>query len=267
MTGLAVSLPAGEVQYLAPGFALTPLGPRDEAWWKQALVEPSACTDVFPWWSPGRGAHELNGRARALMWAEVCWRLPLTAREQRVQAEVLSLLARGYELEPRFAWPWREWLELLLLTGSPDSKLVTKVRAQAARATGPLVGYLRHDVRVALTGGWTLRVPGGFARAVEPDGVTLRLGDATRAIFVMTGSVDPDTKQAPPPKGTGERLERTVLKLDSAALVTPRDDGWQLVSNTVVPGAMAVVTVHFTEAERAWALETWRSIAHPAGRH
>lgn len=271
MTGLQVSLPAGDVQYLAPGFVLTPLGPRDEAWWHHAVAEPSSGTDLFPWWSPGEGVQELSGRALSLMWANVVWRTPLTDGERATHTQVLRLLAEGAAAEPAFAWPWREWLELFLLNGGtwPTPGLVNRVRERALKVapTVPLIGYLRHDVRVSVTGGWSVRVPGSFARAVEPDGVTLRLGDARRSVFLMTGGIDPNVKQALAPTGTGERLKWGHKKLDSAALVSPAGDGWQLVSNTIVPGAMAVMTVQFAEEEREWALRTWRSLAHPAARH
>lgn len=267
VTGLAVSLPVGDVQFLAPGFTLTPLGPRDEGWWRQAATDAASGVDLFPWWAPGRGAHEQLGRAQSLMWTKVAWRAPLTPGEQRMHDEVLALLAAGHAREPGLDWPWREWLELLALTSTPPgAALLQTVRAHASQAHGPLLGYLRHDVRVTLAGGWSVRVPGAFARALEPDGVTVRLGDGARTVFVMTGGTDPELKQAPLPKGTGERLRRTERKLDSAALVTPQAQGWQLVSNSVVPGELAVVTVQCPEADREWALQTWRSIAHPGWR-
>ena len=122
------------------------------------------------------------------------------------------------------------------------------------------IGYRRHDVWNALTGGWSLRAPGAFVGSVDGEGtwsafdgrmtlwfssfqVTDRDGRPTDAAAILHAR-DPE----------GERL-KVALKEDvpHRATLTTRDDGdgggtYRLLQVEVAgPGSLGVLTVAFAD--------------------
>lgn len=278
-TDIALSLPVGR-EYTHDGLFATPLGPRDAAWLDATCADGRAGFDVFPWSEPGTGAGYLLGRALVRMWTDVRWRTPAAtaAEERETLEEVIALLEAAYADDPRRAYPWREWAELLALLGR-DSLLATRaqLRAETAPLT-PAIGYRRREVRVTISGGWSLVVPGDFAERWDEQG-TWCAWDGRRTLWFTSFSMK--DAQGKDRSATVQETLAGLPKLEGdtatfvagdvhgvAALGRGTDQGvelQQLRAYAAVPANAAVLTLCFeTDAEREWAYEVWRSLRYAA---
>jgi hypothetical protein len=264
--GLQLSLPEGTT-FEHDGVVATPLGPRDHAWLVRAAKEPGAGADVFPWWDEGQGAAVLRNAALASMWIDVRWRRPANEDETRTLRGVVELLSRAHALEPD-ASPWREWSEILAHLGE-RSLHATSVHLRAERDRGrPEIGYRRRHVRVALSGGWSLRVPGDLGDTWDERGTWCGT-DGVRSVFFTSfeargsASSRATLEGLPPLDGEGEILATERGELH-ARLRFDRDEGARSAQAIAALGSHAAVgTIVFErEADREWALETWASLAH-----
>lgn len=162
---VAISLPT-DVTFEVDGAWATPLGPRSAAWVDAVREDPRTGIDLFPWWSSGTNAEHWRGRALSRMWTNVRWREPTDEGEAELLRRVDEELTRAYELSPALPLPWAEWAEIL-------EWLDEGARAEAARARAadtPSIGYRRRPVRVSLTGGWSVRIPGAMATSFDEEG-------------------------------------------------------------------------------------------------
>ncbi len=137
---------------------------------------------------------------------------------------------------------------------------------------GPLIGYRRRPVRVDLTDGWSIEIPGEMTEEWDEEGLwTAR--DTGRAIFFKSYRLSKDDGSKPATREIldgltlpeGRRIEhRKEGMIGRAALVVPDrrdDDGWRLAGHNVVDGGLAVCNVLFRDPdERDWAIATWRSL-------
>jgi hypothetical protein len=275
--GIDVCLPL-ECGFLLDADTRTALGPRDRAWWRAAAVDPRAGVEFFPWWEPGEGAGYWRGLALALMWSDVRWAPPRDEDEERTHRRVLDALARSHELDPSIPLPWREWAELLELGDEPEPR-AAEVRGRAALAPpGPPAGYLRDLVRVPLTGGWSIVVPGVLHRSWDEEGTFCASGGGRTVWFSSltlrrrgeAGRPDLDELRRHRPEEAVEAHERDEDGLVGAAWLRPYEEdgepGWMLATETAAPGRLGLATVCFERREdRDWALETWRSLALAGG--
>ena len=266
---LAVSMPLGR-QFEAPGAAITPLGPRGRAWFEAALEDPEEALDLFPWWSDGFDADYHLGRALTRMWMEVPWRPPVDGEERALLRNVADLLESAWRLDPARPYPWREWREILANLGDPPKP---EVEAGASGAGGPLVGYRRNRVRVSLSGGWSIRIPGSLKESTEDDG-RWAAWDPGRTIWFTSFHFAPlDGRQPPTPEslladfhpGPGERLPDPNDGLPRvASFGRTKENGrvlWRLEGRVALAGHMGVCDVFLEDkADRDWAVEVWRSI-------
>jgi hypothetical protein len=265
---LAIGLPM-DVSFEHPGFAKTPLGPRDRRWFEAVAEDPRRGIDLLPWWDAGRTASHHRGLALALMWTQVRWRAPHDDGERALLDRVLGALETAFQLEPHAAYPWSAWDELARIAGRAGP--VTEwVRRQAAAApSGPAIGYRRFPVRLQLTGGWSIRLPGSFSESWDDQG-TLCAWAEGRTVWFTSFTIR-GTPPAPDPEPADDgTLERRDGRLVSrATLKRSQEDGadyWQLQTVSNLEGARAVCTICFdAERDRDWALETWRSLENRAG--
>ena len=271
MRGLQMSLPEG-THFEHPGVLATPMGPRDLEWLERVAKDPRAGIDVLPWWHEGEGAETLLGAALAAMWIDVRWRAPLIESERRLFERVLGWLDRGQSLAPELEWPWREQSEMLERLGE-DSLRATRVHLRAsALPPAAAIGYRREHVRVALSGGWSIRVPGAFAERWEERGTWVGW-DATRSAWLnsleVRGSESTDETLAALPEieGEGELMgfERGPMRA-VARFAEGEEDGVRLVqlrAHAALGGHAAFGTIVVAKDEdREWALETWGSLLH-----
>ncbi len=272
--GLDVCLPAG-CGFLLDADTRTPLGPRRRAWWRAVAEQPERGVPFFAWWEPGEGAAYWDGLARALMWSEVRWAAPEDDAERETHRRVLHALARAYRLDPARPLPWREWAELLGYSGV-DAPGVAEVRRRAeGERDAPAIGYRRHAVRVPLTGGWSMALPGDLHRSFDDEG-TFCAHAGGRTVWFSSlrhrggRATSLDDLRARRRDGAVELHERDEEGLVGVASLGRHDEdgreGWMLATETASPGRVGILTICFDlEEDRAWALEAWRSLAHAGG--
>jgi hypothetical protein len=268
---LQLSLPEGTT-FEHDGLVATPMGPRDHAWLERAAKDPRSAIDVFPWWEEGETATVLRNAAISAMWIDVRWRAPLTDAERRSLLAVIQHLERGHALDPEVAWPWREWSELHELLGE-QSLAATRVHLRAQSAPPSAIGYRRRPVRVMLSGGWSIEVPGELAERWDERGA-LAGWDATRSIWFTSleargPRIDSETTLAglPALEGEGELLGLDRGELRAVARVSAiEEDGRQLtmVQAHAALGAHAAIGTFLLhrEGDRDWALESWATLEH-----
>lgn len=252
---IQLAMPLGH-SYLLDGIH-TPTGPRDLAWFRAVVEDPRRGVDFFPWWTRGKHAASLLGRARCQMWTEIRWRDPNTEDEEDAQYDVVTCLEDAWALDPSLDYPAREWCEL------DDAPREIVARAQAA--AGPRIGYRRHPVRVSLAGGWSVEIPGEFSEEWE-DGTWSGWHDGRTVWFdgyERDGVADELVESAP---AEGEVLRRRDGDVVKKAYLSRGDDGFVLATRNAVDGKLCISTIAFSsEDQRPWAIEAWASIRH-AGR-
>lgn len=271
-TGFSILLPEG-VEYAHSGLVATPLGPRDRAWLDRVARTPSAGRDVFAWWESGRGAHFHAGLARALAWTEARWRAPLDAHERTLLDRIVTALERAHGLDPTLELPWIEAAEIYELLGESSLRATRAgVLADAARKRGgrASIGYRRGAVRVTLSGGWSLVVPGDLAERWEEHGTWVGW-DRERTIWVSSMRAEGTTESAevlaglPELPGEGDllRMERGPI-VGHARFAAGEDEGKAVVvmrAHAACGPHVALGTFILPEnADRTWALETWGTL-------
>ncbi|MBI5531349.1 MAG: hypothetical protein HY898_01445 [Deltaproteobacteria bacterium] len=274
-SGFEVCMPMTH-HFEVDAFCRTPLGPRDRAWFDSVAADPSRGIDFFPWWEQGTSAGYHLGVALALMWNEVRWHAPENESERMVLQRVLDSLERAFKLDPSRAFPWAEWDELLQI--SRRKGCVSEwVHKQASHARpDPRIGYRRHPVKVMLTGGWSIRIPGSFSEEWDDRGTFCGWGDGRTVWFtgfVLGNGADmtPDEMVGNGPDDEGERFERRDGALVSRAVLCresdPDDTYWALKSDAAVPHRRAACTICFHDpSDRQWAMTTWQSLTHGSAR-
>jgi len=281
MRGLALFMPVGHA-YEHDGFAATVLGPRDEAWLRAAIADPKRAVDVFPWWSEGRDGRYYLDLARVHMWLEVRWRAPIDDEERATLDRVATWIERAHALDPALPIPWDEQAEILALL---EEESLRATRAQLKAASLPpgmhrAIGYRRGPVRVSLSGGWSLRIPGELAERWDERGTWVGWDERRSVWFTsMTlqaapGHPEPTTEEtlAGLPPLTGDdllTLERGDLH-GVACFVTEEHEG-QLLHRLEAhaaegPHAAVGTIVLRDETDREWALDTWASLARAPSR-
>jgi hypothetical protein len=264
------------------GPVVTPLGPRDDAWFAAVVRDPRRGIEHFPWWQEGINAPFYLGRALCQMWQEVRWRKPLNEDETNLLREVHDDLARARELDPTLACPWREWHELIGYLRAEDSDfqttvgnaLVEQIAARAGETpAGPSIGYRRRPVRVELAGGWSIEIPGDMAE--EWDEGTWSAWDGRRTVWCTAFNFQRRAGDRPTAEETlegmtleaGERLEHRGEKIIGRASLGPHEEDsrsmWRLSARSAVAGSAVLCNVFFNDvADRDWAIQTWRSLQH-----
>jgi hypothetical protein len=140
-------------------------------------------------------------------------------------------------------------------------------------------------VRVHLRrGGGSVEIPGTFGEEWEDNEQVLYAWDRTRAVWLSAYAMTPAADDGAAPSGPDavlaraeralrstthaaptERLEYRTERLSARAELRPNDAAndvrWVLHGLTASDRGVAVSTIYFdTDAERAWALDTWRSV-------
>jgi len=268
------------------GPILTPLGPRDLTWLDATAAD--AGRDFFPWWKPDPDAEFYRNRALTRLWCEFPWRPPLSEEEGELTDQIANDLATAYKLDPASELPWREWLEVLAaiendeddLTVSPTDPSLTEAvtqRAWEADGSAPPIGYRRQPLRLPLTNGWSIELPGHFARAWD-DPRTWSGWDATRTVWLhFAGFLKPDGSRPTPAEAVAvgrrslpEGAPVPGIDLEGlrgeAVFGEAEEDGrkvWRLSGITAADAQLVVCHVYTdAEANRDWAIQTWHSLRH-----
>jgi hypothetical protein len=279
---LMVSMPMGH-HYGHHGPIVTPLGPRDRAWLEAVAADPRRGLDLFPWPAAGIGAPFYLGRALCHMWRSIRWRTPLTEEEGELMMSTHLNLCRAFGLDPRLPYPWREWRELLDHIAAhfgylemQDEDLEPEIRRRAAAADGQPIGYRRAPVRVDLTGGWSIEIPGAMAEAWEEDG-RWSAWDGKRTVWFSSLSFTDKDGRKPPAEEIlesssspeGERLNWRGERVLGYAVLGPHEEEgermWHFAARGAVAGGLGLCNFFFHDrADSDWAVKTWQTLDHPA---
>ena len=275
--GFGILLPEG-IEYVHDGVVATPLGPRDRLWLERVAKSGREGRDVFAWWEPGLGAGYHAGLARALAWTEVRWRAPIDDRERALLDRIVTAIERAHGLDPARELPWVEAAEIYELLGESSLRATRAgVLAEAARKRvgARRIGYRRGPVRVSLSGGWSLVVPGELAERWEERGTWVGW-DRTRTVWMSSltaeGTRDTEVVLAGLPEIAGDgdllRMERGPI-LGHARFATDEEDGKRVVvmrAHAACGPHVALGTIVLPEdADRTWALETWGTLDRDDG--
>lgn len=281
----SVGLPAGH-GFHATGEVLTPLGPRPVAWLATAGANPR---DFFPWWNPDLDAAFYRNRALVRMWCDFPWRPPLTEAEGEVTDQIANDLTSAFKRDPAAELPWHEWQEVLHaiehdeegFTVAPAKEATSVKLWKRNRPTKPParpIGYRRHPVRVPLSNGWSVEVPGDFAREWDEGHAHWTAWNRTHSVwfhclgYAKPGGVEPSAAEAIEMSRSslpdGEKLppfERNGVVSEAVYGPTVEDGRtvWRLAAIAAVPGQVVVCHV-YTEGpdDREWAVKTWHSLRH-----
>ena len=282
---------SGTHRFHHPAAVLTAMGPRDRAWLARVAADPAAGRDFFPWWVPSPNAAFYRNRAVVRLWCDFPWRPPLTEAEGELADGIAADLASAFKLDPAAELPWAEWLELLTaiegdrdgFTVTPDDRVLSVELWKRAgpvepRPGVPRIGYRRHPVRERLFGGWSVEVPGDFAREWEDDRTWTAWNGPRTVCFHALGFAKPDG--SPPTVREalavgrrslpdGERLadwDRGGVRGEAVFGPHADDDGrpmWRLSGLAAAPGRLVICNVYVeSPADRDWAVRTWESLKY-----
>jgi hypothetical protein len=281
-----VGVPPGH-GFTYPAEVFTPLGPRSRQWLAEVVSDPVKGRDFFAWWNSDLDAAFYCGRALVRLWCDFFWRPPLTEEEGELADQIANDLASAFKIDPGAELPWPEWLELLSAIECDEGFCVTPndrtLSIELWKRTGPLpeeaaharIGYRRWPIRVSLEGGWSIEVPGEFARERGEDH-TWTAWDQTRTVWFQAlrftkrdGSQPSATETAEFGRKSlpeGEALPSVVRdELRGEAVVGSVEEDnrtlWRLTGVTGAAGQLAVCNVYSqNEADRDWAVRTWHSL-------
>lgn len=277
-SGFALGMPMGlEVSH--DELLATPLGPRDERWLRRA-AEPAAehgdaVDDVFPWPNPGHDARYHLGVALALLWLEVRWRKPTDDAERATLERVVTELELAHGLDPSLTFPWSAWAECFALLGE-ESLRSTRAQFKASEpdeADAPLLGYRRNAVRVMLSGGWSIAIPGAFSERWDERGTWVG-SDEKRGLWITSAEApdDHDTEAtlagAPPLEGEGDVhvMTRGPIRGEVRFEVKEENDLRSHVGHAhaaLGPHLVLGTFIARDKIERETFLEMWGSLDHP----
>ncbi|MEM6549116.1 MAG: hypothetical protein AAF713_15385 [Pseudomonadota bacterium] len=260
--GVDIGLPDDLVPLDTPCFARTQRGPRDRQFFEEAANPDTAeqsAADHFPWWDSGLTGRTALGMAEALAWSVFPWRAGLYDSE-RVVGEVISELAtktRGEEdLDGRLGLS--ELTEILAaemdLGPQPD---------------GP--GFLRGRVLRPLTGGWKIALPGHFTSRFDSKTSCVSYWFKDREVHATTYAAHERelNLEAEADAAMGEISEMRDEHLFVADFGAARGQDWEAVElegRVRTPGGLAIVSILVEgDADRDWALDTFRSIRFDQG--
>ena len=219
-------------------------------------------------------------------------RAPLTESEGEEDDQIANDLASAFKLDPGGELPWPEWLELLAAIQAdaagdrfcvtPTDPILSIEPLEGAGPApvdegGPRIGYRRSPVRFSLDGGWSLEVPGEFAHEWDEERnwtawnrsrtIWFRRIGFTKpggALPTATESLDVGRKSLPEAE--------PAARIDAAGVVgeavfgSTEDDGrtvWRLSGIAGAVGQLAICNVYLeAEGDRAWAIDTWRTLRH-----
>jgi len=279
-TGLMMCMSVGR-SYPGQGPVLTPLGPRDRAWFEAVVVNPETGEDFWAWRQPGLGAEFYRGRALSKMWETVRWAPPLDLDEWSELQDIHLDLCQAYDLDPTLNYPWREWAELMRLVRdyngvlemlNEDVEALVNERAGQVSA-GPLIGYRRGPVEVSLLSGWRITVPGAMRERWEKEG--WNAWDQKRSIWFTCWEMTRRDGGQPTAESIlesrelpeGEKLDFEQEDMLGRGVFRPLEEDnkttWNLLAFSAIEGQLALCSIAIeTPGERDWAVSIWHSLEH-----
>jgi len=250
---LALSMPISPRYHGPPGATLlTQMGPRDAEWLRRVHADPHVGTDIFPWWSPGRGAAYELGRVLVHLWLDARFHPAATEDEERLGRELLRRLARAYRSDPTLDYPWAAWAMLHDdVVDADDDDLSETIRDRAAQVGENTIGYREWDVDASLADGWHITVPGSFSTQVDDDGTWSAWEDghtvwATAFSRARNGAPAPAEEMfsEKPSEGTPTVIEglEAPYRAHISSFEEDDDEYWRVTAQIARPGRLLLVT-------------------------
>ena len=252
-----------ERDFLVDAPVLTALGPRDAAWRDAVLADPLHGHDAFAWWDdlPGREPH---ARALLAMWHDVPWREPLDADEVSLMKRVDKQLRAAHRADLELELPWAEWAQIHAFLSVDDGYMQEVRRRATAAGRLPSIGYRRYDLDIELSGGWVIRVPGGFVGRWEDDGERYWATDGQRSLEFSSVTAEDNADSAKLLAVAPERhavIERISEGTRRGRIEVQAVDHTHVFHGLVADAPhVAIATLKGRAQDREWAIATLRTL-------
>ena len=257
-------------------FAITPTGPRTREWFELAAQSPADALRLapgfFPWWNRGQDGDFWRGLGLVLAWGNLTWTIPQD-EDQAASYRLAQQAFRRAQEAGASGLPLDEMAEIEALLAADDDTPLPQPDDHPAR-----IGYRRRRLQRPLTGNWHVTLPGYYYRQEEDDGSTTVYwyGDrtlrgsslsVTRRDGRLAQPLEMIGELEPPGDPAGETFDERHSDPPGWAVIerAEDDDGefWNLSGRTGAPSELCFVTISYhDQADRDWALQTWRSVRH-----
>jgi len=257
-TAAAICMPL-EAMYARLDATHTQLGPRGIDWWRD-VIETGDGSDFWVWRGKEIDAAQYVAEAKVSMWCDVRWRVPMDEAEMALFRRIDGLLYMARRLSPSIEVPAREWVEIIGYgSGRPSPQLV----AEAARQTGPLIGYLRSPYTYIVSPTWSVVLDGGMVTKWMPAGDFQAHDDHSFVGVRPLRLTGPDAMKIPAPQG--EVVELPDARLDGTAYLEWLPEGtpcWRLIAylKSGDRGATVVIVRSEEMGGRDWIRERFKTL-------
>lgn len=267
LTSMSVCLPMGGGPVLENGIA-TPVGQYDPDWLSELAAPASERSwklgmAFFSWWDRGCDAEFWRRYGTVIATMQLPWHPPESPEEERLYRTALDAFDKCRELDPHANIPDLEIAEMRRISeGDVDG-------ARAPNAVG--MGYRRRLWRWQLPGEWFFETPGYFYDEYDDGTTVIWFGHRTCRFTTYSADGPAETLLGKAEPGVtvepNNRIAWHEGHLIARAAVSWTDDegGYWILSGCVATdGHLCVATICFgDEADRQWAIDTFRSISHP----
>lgn len=253
---------------------VTPLGPRDWAWYEQAKEDRACAAEFFCWWNRAADAEFWRKTALYFMWCEVSWSPVQSDGQYELYQTTLNCCEVALELDPLCAIPTdaKAELEELLAGQLSDDDVLLNM-------TSDRIGYCRRQLTRPLTGHWTVELPGYYYfQFDEEDGTCVYyFGGRTVRLSTFVFERDGQSPAGLEAIGTPNPLQPGEELIDDRHLEPPalaklswyededEDDSYWLLSGRVGGGGgLCAASICYTDPDdKQWAIATLRSLKPP----
>lgn len=261
-TNLAIAMPIGGQPKLQPGMISMPSGPRSLAWLRSVARRESDGREFFAWWGREWRVDESIGWLNAALWNIASFEQPQNQEEADTQELVLRYAAK-------------------LVNDGGDCGAMAADLADLSRAEGGThahlfdvhsgngtIGYRRLPTTHALSGGWSITIPGHFAIMVEDNTWIAYDNDRTVRFSSYQIASDDSSERFLETLPVSSGFETLPLDTRDGAVYrvsygqgTPEDNcDWIIRCEGVKLPHFGSLTIAVTSQYRSWAIEVPNSL-------
>lgn len=258
------------------GTIRTHLGPKDVDFFIPIAADSSHAESFHLWPNRERDTLFHKNLAQAILWQAVAWCPPANERQKVFMRRALEHLERAHEAEPQGDFPWREWEELLALTGQASrfGDLIGR-RASAVAQDTPRMGYRRQAIRYPINPDVEVRVSGELEPDEEGDGPTIALAAPGKRLELRLMRKSGTATHVPPfgkllqaewdAAAPGNRVEANEQGTICRGVWMPTNRTGSKTCECIFVLShdeyTAILTArHDDEADRLWAMESWKCL-------
>jgi hypothetical protein len=261
-TNLALAMPLGGQPKLQHGMISMPSGPRPWNWLRSVARKESDGREFFAWWGREWRVDERVGWLNAALWNLTSFEKPQNQEEADTQELVLrhasKLLSDGIDVGPVAA----DLADLSRAEGGTHAYLFD---VQSGNGT---IGYRRLPTTHAISGGWSITIPGHFAITVEDNTWIAYDNDRTVRFssYHIASDDSPERFLETLPVSSGfetlplDTRDDTVYRV-SYGQGTPEDGcDWVIRCEAVNLPHLGSLTIAVKSSHRSWAIEVPNSL-------